>query len=468
MSGVTLYTGCIEGYDLNNVTSLLRIKVDGVSPEVKFFIVCLCHLSGVEAKIIETESVNKLANKLSVSVKSAQQGIRFLVSNGLISKNKSWLGKGELLNIKYEFTGDFYSFIKSNEVNKTTIEADTRIDILMDSAELKNLSDRAAVKLLLLTLLAHSDGFGVVRGLSIKDLHELLGGFTKDKHRSQLVTLRVAGFITEYSAGMSGGILLGKEKSEYLVDFTHKAFSQQEESNQSKTLLIKSNFRDDLFSITRLSAYLTGKELYSKGDIDCSKQLVTSLLTEIKGDPRTAKAKFNCAISAIGNAFNGGVRAFQIQRYISHLAMDILRSPGGQGVGVDDVCKNLRFDELFSDKFLREVITKEFCDVTGKDKLNQRPLSQQPRYYKQLELYMDEVIGRNPYKEQVKVIREGYAGQISAVTWLVSLCVIYTTKEYRKLLTEKGLRPNEQAEAVMFNGNDEFSLYFFGLGCIEE
>jgi hypothetical protein len=52
---------------------------------------------------------------------------------------------------------------------------------------------------------------------------------------------------------------------------------------------------------------------------------------------------------------------------------------------------------------------------------------------------MDEVIGRTPYKEQVKVIREGYAGQISAITWLVYLCVIYTTKEYRKLLTEKGL-----------------------------
>mgnify|MGYP003640655876 CR=1 FL=1 len=444
------------------------MKVDGASPSVKFFIVCLCHLSGAEAKIIETESVNKLADKLSVSVKSAQQGIRFLVSNGFISKDKSGLGKGKLLNVKYEFTKDFYSYIKPSEVNNTVIGIDASISILMNSEQLKSLSDRAAVKLLLLTLLAHSDRFGVVRGLSIKDLHELLGGFTKDKHRSQLVVLRVTGFITEYSAGMSGGILLGKEKSEYLVDFTHKAFCQQKESNASKTVLIKSNFRDNLFSMTRLSAYLTNKELYRKGDIDSSKQLVTSLLTEIKGDSEMAKAKFNCAISAIGNAFNGDIRAFQIQRYISHLAMEILRSPGKQGIGVDDVCNNLKFDELFSDKFLREVIAEEFCEVKVKGKLNQRPLSQQPMYYKQLELYMNEAIGRNPYKEQVKVIREGYAEQISAITWLVSLCVIYTTKEYRKLLTGKGLRPNKHAEAVIFNSNDEISLYFFGLGCIDD
>jgi hypothetical protein len=467
MSGVIVNTGCIEGCNLNNITSFLRVKVDGASPEVKFFIVCLCHLAGAEAKIIETESVNKLAEKLSVSVKSAQQGIRFLAGNGFISKDKSGFGNDKLLNIKYEFTGDFYSYIKSSEVKKTTIEADTCISILMDSEELKSLSDRAAVKLLLLTLLAHSDKFGVVRGLSIKDLHELLGGFTKDKHRSQIASLRGAGFIAEYSAGMSGGILLGKEKSEYLLNFTHPAFSQHKELNSSKTILFKNNFRDELFSITRLSAYLTGKELYRKNEINSSERLVTSLLGEIKGNRKEAKAKLNSAINGIGNAFDGDVRAFQIQRYVSRLAMNMLHSPSKLDSGVDDVCKNLKFDELFSDKFLREIIVEEFCKVASKEKISQRPLNQQTRYYKQLELYMNKTIGHRLSKEQAKTIKGSYTEQISAIAWLVSLCVIYTAKEYNELLTEKGLRVNKQTEAAIFSGKNEISLYFFELGCID-
>jgi hypothetical protein len=455
-------------YGLSNVTSLLRIRVDGASPEVKFFIVCLCYLSEVKAKAIEGESPESLANKFSVSVKSAQQGIRFLVANGFISKDKNWLGKDKLLNVKYEFTEDFYSYIKSSGASKSTTEADNCIGILMDSEELKNLSKRVAVKLLLLTLLAHSDKFGVVRGLSVKDFHELLGGFTKDKHRSQLAALKVAGFIIEYSAGMSGGILLGKEKSEYLVNINHKAFYQCDELSSPKPILIKKHFRDDFFSIHRFSAYLTGKELYRKNEINSSERLMASLLAEIKGDPKIAEAKLNSAINAIGNAFDGDVRAFQIQRYVSRLAMGVLRSTSKWGGGVEAVCNSLKFNELFSNKFLRDIIIEELGEGEDKAKLSQKSFKKLTMYYKQLEFYMNETIGHRLCEEQEKTIKKGCTEQISAITWLVSLCVIYTAKEYCKLLTEKGFRPNKQTETAIFSGKNEISLYFFELDCIDE
>jgi hypothetical protein len=443
------------------------MKIDGASPEVKYFIISLCHHMENKAKTIKIESVKMLAKNLCVTIKSAQQGIRFLEGNGFILREKKRYKKVEVSSAKLEFTDNFYSYIDNIKTNQTIEIINTHIGTLLNSEDLVDLSNRISIKLFLLTLLAHADRFGVVRGLSIKDLNGLVGRFSKDRHRSQLMVLKRFRFITEYSAGMSGGILLGKEKSEYLVNFNHRSFCQHEKLNPSRAILLKLAFRDKLFSVHSISRMIYSS-LYKRDGIVSSNQLVVSLLAEVKGNPKVALSNLDRAIRTVGNAFEGDVRAFQIQRYVSRLAVDLLRSLGKQQISFDAVYRHFNFEKLFSDKFLREVIAKDLGEIRDGDRLSRKPLNQQPRYYRKLELYMDEAIGYQPCKEQVKAIKGDYTEQISAIAWLVSLCVIYTAKEYNKLLTEKGLRLNKQTEAAIFSGKNEVSLYFFELGCIEE
>lgn len=451
---------------MNNVIFLLKMKLYGTSPEVKFFIVCLCYLSETKTKIIETESIKKLAEKLSVSVKSAQQGIRFLEVNEFISKDKNRPSKDKPSNTRYEFTENFYSYIKLNGADEPIKSIGIRIDILLHSKELEKLSKRVAVKLFLLTLLVHADKFGVARGLSIKDLSDLITGFSKDRHRSQLAVLRKAGFITEYNAGMSGGIFLGKEKSEYLVNFRHPIFMQHEDLAQVKTALIKENFRGELFIAMRLS-HLKDKEFHPKEGSSLWRRLTANLLPIEEIENKEKVNEFQRAINATGDTFNGELRAFQLQRYISKLSMSALCSLDSEKLDVESLCKKMKFEKIFSDKFLREVIVNEIGETEGGNKLSHRPLKKQPEYYKKLEMYMEVAIN-NRLNGQHTPIKGSCAEKISSIAWLVSLCAIYTARKYSKLLVKKGMKLGEETELAIFSGDDDISLYFFGLVCAND
>ena len=63
---------------IDKVVSLLRLKGEYLTPEIKFFIVALCHYSARKEKgvIVDTEKV--LANDLGVSLSTMKQGIRYL------------------------------------------------------------------------------------------------------------------------------------------------------------------------------------------------------------------------------------------------------------------------------------------------------------------------------------------------------------------------------------------------------
>ena len=122
----------------------------------------------------------------------------------------------------------------------------------MSSEIFKSLSKHEAAKLFLLTLLAHSDEYGIVRNLSIKDLQELMGRFSKDRHRSQLELLKRAGYILGYNPGMSVGLILGKQKSEYLIKTTHKAMQSSSSTKTHSRLVIKNKSDSDFIAI-RLS-----------------------------------------------------------------------------------------------------------------------------------------------------------------------------------------------------------------------
>lgn len=444
------------------IINLLRIKLQGVSPEAKFFIVRLYHLSGCGVKIIKEESVDVLVKKLSVSLKSALEGIRFLEVNGFIVKKKNWLRKEKLSNIEYEFTSEFTAMIDSESAGDIAVEICEWMAALLMSSQLNNLSKRAAVKLFLLTLLAHADKFGVVRNLSIKDFNELIGRFSSDRHRSQLTVLKGADFVSEYSGGMSGGILLGKQKSEYLVNIHHPVWHENKSLKKLKSVVVKVSLNDNLLVACRLShvvRIIQKKDIHS-GDVSSSiKQLMMDILTEEEIASSEGPHMFYDAINAAGNVFDGDVRAFQIQRYISKLAMELLREPDWELQRASIICRHLKFDEMFSDKFLREVLVSE-VNNDGGEKLKQKPLKEQIGHYEKLEAYMSIAINQRYERRGNYVFDSKYDEKISAVSWLISRCVISSARKYHKFLKENSELLSELPELVIFQGKKEMSLHF--------
>jgi|TARA_Y100000780_G_scaffold232295_1_gene262459 DNA-binding transcriptional regulator YhcF (GntR family) len=425
---------------IDKVVSLLRLKGEYLTPEIKFFIVALCHYSARKEKgvIVDTEKV--LANDLGVSLSTMKQGIRYLEAQDFLLCDKT-----EAAVVKLEFTDAFFTYATkvSSNVEVENIVGQ-RIDNILSSEIFKSLSKRVAAKLFLLTLLAHSDEYGIVRNLSIKDLQELMGRFSKDRHRSQLELLKRAGYILGYSPGMSGGPILGKQKSEYLIKTTHKAMQSSSSTKTHSRLVIKNKSDSDFIAI-RLSNLIDDIQKIDVHHEGTTKK-INNLLQDLSLDGINE-------IEKVGNAFSGEVRGFQIQRFIFTLALYHLNKHDWQLPDVDQVRNSLDFEELFSEKFLRETLRVLIGD---KEKISQKPLKEQVTHYEKLKQYMDQLMKNAP---DTIATTNTNAQCITAINTLIAHCVVFTSKYIVKLLSEKVYLSNATGIAVFSYGED-IMLYF--------
>ncbi len=425
---------------IDKVVSLLRLKGEYLTPEIKFFIVALCHYSARKEKGVIVDTEKALANILGVSQSTVKQGIRYLEAQDFLLCDKT-----EAAVVKLEFTGAFFKYatkVSGNvEVEKIVGQ---RIDNLLSSELFKSLSKRVAAKLFLLTLLAHSDEYGIVRNLSIKDLQELMGRFSKDRHRSQLELLKRAGYILAYSPGMSGGLILGKQKSEYLIKTTYKTMHSSPSTKTHSPLVIK-NKSDSDFIVIRLSGLIDDiqkVDVHHQG----TEKKINNLLHDLSLDGINE-------IEKVGNAFSGEVRGFQIQRYIFTLALYHLNKHDWKLPDVAQVRNSLDFEELFSEKFLRETLRVLIGD---KEKISQKPLKEQVTHYEKLKHYMDQLMKSAP---DTIATTNTNAQCITAINTLIAHCVVFTSKYIVKLLSEKVYLSNATGIAVFSYGED-ITLYF--------
>jgi hypothetical protein len=431
---------------IDKVVSLLRLKGEYLTPEIKFFIVALCHYSARKEKgvIVDTEKV--LANDLGVSLSTMKQGIRYLEAQDFLLCDK------EEAIVKLEFTDNFFTYT-TKVSSKFEEVVGQRIDNLLSSELFKSLSKRVAVKLFLLTLLAHSDVYGIVRNLSIKDLQELMGRFSKDRHRSQLELLKRAGYILGYSPGMSGGLILGKQKSEYLIKTTHKAMHSSSSTKTHSRLVIKNKSDSDFIAI-RLSNLIDEIPKEHSADGATAKKIKTLISDLLRDDTNKAETShLYQALKIVGNAFSGEVRGFQIQRYILTIAFQHLVRLDWELPDVTEIRDSLKFEELFSNKFLRETLQELIGD---KEKINQKPLREQTDHYQKLQDYLE----RSMKEDISPKMTATSSGFITAITNITACCAAYTAKLLYKYAHENPTI--QQLENIaLFKDTEDILLYVY-------
>lgn len=231
------------GFGLSYAILMTRVPFVGLSPEAKFAIIKLLHKAGVSDSDVTAKSVRELSGGIKVSVSATLEGIRYLERNNFVTREGDWTNSGESnkkkRDIKCLFLGGFYEHLDSgnSDLPKLSEVVYQRALGLLDSAAFNQFSNRAAIKLFLLTLVVLSDDYCVVRGKSIKDFRALLGRFIQDSHRSQLAQLKRAKWIVAYDSGFSGKVLIGRCKSEYLLNTHHPALATAKHEQITQTII---------------------------------------------------------------------------------------------------------------------------------------------------------------------------------------------------------------------------------------
>ncbi len=332
---------------MKNIVSLLKSEAIGVGPEEKYAIVRLLHLSNQSAGKVVAKSARTLAGDLSISVQSMTLAVRHLESQGHLERWGDWSKNKNDKEVTYVLTPDFYASLNRKEHSVSLVMSE-RVSALLVSKELSQLSVRSAVKLLLLTLVAHADDNGIVGNLAIKTLASLLGRFSKDRHRSQLALLKRKGFILGYNPGASEGVLFGKQSSEYLVNMNHPAFHPFsakcgvvvgcEIKHADELCYLASLVRDGIFVVPKDSPNYQGSN-YSR---------MQKLQQELCPNDEEG---FGGLLRDTEGAFEGEGKGRLLQRYVLKLALELLKG-GGNKECSDAIYSRLVFGELFSNKFI--------------------------------------------------------------------------------------------------------------------
>lgn len=338
---------------MRNIVLLLKSEVFDVGVEEKYAILRLLHLSNLKGGKVVAASVRELAGELFISMQSMLLAVRHLESQEYLERSGDWSKSGADKEVTYILTSDFYAYLHRDDSALSSVWLE-RLSLLLASKELNHLSTRAAVKLLLLTLVAHADENGVVRNLSIKRLTTLLGRFSKDRHRSQMALLTKRKFILEYCAGLSGHVLFGKQSSEYLVNVYHPAFQAEDLPKFYGVVAKECNIKEaeelcDLATPALGEVFVIEEENPRyKGSVYARVQKLQHALFP------NDREGFFVSLCHAESALKGEGKGFLLQRYVLRLAFDMLKN-GDAKEAREAIWIRVVFNELFSEKFINEL-----------------------------------------------------------------------------------------------------------------
>lgn len=222
--------------DIHVIITALRMEMRGFSPAAKFLLVRGIGL--LEGGVSE-DTQRELAAELGMSIRALASAQRDLVDAGYASWKRS--GSKSRQHIGITTQGHFrHGFsLDTERVREIRVEA-THLQmyvptypkemlkrlILAKSYSAPQLPEGMALRysnrLLLATLLAHSDDFGVVWNCSRGRLAELTG-LGKGQVNSQLKKLEAAGFVRHRIPGINGRDLFSKSPGAILLNISETA-----------------------------------------------------------------------------------------------------------------------------------------------------------------------------------------------------------------------------------------------------
>ncbi len=335
---------------MENIILLLKSEAFDVGVEEKYAILRLLHLSNLKGGKVVASSARELAGELFISMQSMLLAVKYLESQGYLERSGDWSKSGTDKEVTYRLTSDFYACLNRDDSVVSSVWLE-RLSVLLASKELNQLSTRAAVKLLLLTLAAHADENGVVRNLSIKCLTKLLGRFSKDRHRSQMALLTKRKFILEYCAGLSGHVLFGKQSSEYLVNINHPVFQAENLPEFCGVFAKDCNIKEaeELCDLATPAlgelAVMTESNPRYKGSVYARVQKLQHALFPNDEDG------FFASLHHAESAFKDERKGFWLHRYVLRIAFDMLKNEDNKEAG-EAIWSRVVFNELFSGKFI--------------------------------------------------------------------------------------------------------------------
>ncbi|MCG6201050.1 hypothetical protein, partial [Psychromonas antarctica] len=193
----------------------------GLNAEGKFFLVYLLITHDKNREIVWNYKC--LSEQHGVSDHVVRAALKYLTYNNYLTecprpkrseKSSKWFMFSE------KFHSDFLNKISRSDC----MHSDLIQDLLSCKDKNKYKGLRVSNRLLLITLLAHSEQLGIVKGLSHNQLKKLTG-MTDDRLKSQLAKLSQLGYINYVVPGISSSHLFGVCKGYYSLNLSLHEYS---------------------------------------------------------------------------------------------------------------------------------------------------------------------------------------------------------------------------------------------------
>ncbi len=305
-----------------------------LTPESKYVVVRLAHCCAKKENV-ERDSVKALSKKFDVSDRTVSMALGWLIKNNYFDRDRG--------NFSERFT-EKYSENEEGRVGEPWAKA---IEDLLVKKDETGLLKCTARRMFLISLLAHSDQFGVVSDLTLAKLARLLGRFSKDRHKSQLNYLRQHGVIIGYQAGFTDGKLFGKKSSRYLLNLAHSVFGE----NETKKVTYQ-----DVVMFKRGSDFLLGSKL--------ERCVRTFGFAQVPEHAYDFVARTLVGTESIGNVieslnesqtfFSSEGAAMALDDYLMRCALN-MRLAGVSKIDKTNICQFINTEELLSQSYRREV-----------------------------------------------------------------------------------------------------------------
>ena len=201
---------------------LLRLELDSISPEVKFFLVRFLQLYSLDDSV--SLGIKALAQAIGVTDRIVTRSITELEALQLLIHRKIVTGRGRPRS-EYQCSARLEKLLEDNR-DPVTLVHKSRIDHLLHSANQMH-GEKLSItnRLLLAVLLSHSDLFGAVRDQSLSDLSRKTG-LNRERVKSQIYKLNSLGIIRSWIHGATNAQLFGPTKSIYFLNLHHLLLSQ--------------------------------------------------------------------------------------------------------------------------------------------------------------------------------------------------------------------------------------------------
>ncbi|EGQ8000425.1 MULTISPECIES: hypothetical protein [Vibrio] len=392
-----------------------------LGPEEKFLLIRLVYNQSFEAGAPLPTAPKDRAKALGTSLRTLQSLEGILKDKNMLPKKITLLDKVKNKG-RYQFIEGVEKLIsrdkKISESGGVNPENMTIVEPLLvdDKLARENGLERAAVRLWLMVLVAHSNENGVVSGVSIADFNRLLGKFAKDRHRSQLSLLTRLRIIIGYKSGFTGKVLFGKMKGEYVLNGKHPLLSGGIYSKYD--LAIVSERANEKLLAFRMVRYATAPQHPSEA-LPLLKELGEHIATSDKNG--NADRMLGKAFFALRESLKGEELSCHLQQYLMNTSLAMLRAMGDYQISLETAVRYIDYRELFSKAFIKEVAS----DVLGIDNLdNDAAQSQTKAFFEKHLSYSSWSEGASGSNATIEVIR--------SVGLVVGCALCVTAKSWRK------------------------------------